>query len=146
MPGTGGTQRLARQLGKSKAIELMATGNLFTYEEALALGLVNEQRDAATDEAFLDHVLSYARTFCPPSKASLSVGLMNRAVQTGSEIALESGSALSCSVRHPQGGPLCGRLDSCRLRPAACVKDRTERLGSSWWSIGDSEAIHSSLE
>src|SRR5262245_30889217 len=41
LPGTGGTQRLARLLGKSKAIELMVRGDNMTFEEAHALGLVN---------------------------------------------------------------------------------------------------------
>ncbi len=34
LPGTGGTQRLSRMVGKSKAIELMVTGNTFSFEEA----------------------------------------------------------------------------------------------------------------
>src|SRR5215831_9825013 len=42
LPGTGGTQRLSRLVGKSKAIELMVTGNTFTFEEGKQLGLVNE--------------------------------------------------------------------------------------------------------
>src|ERR1700678_3910753 len=38
LPGTGGTQRLTRLVGKSKAIELMVTGNTFSFEEAQELG------------------------------------------------------------------------------------------------------------
>src|SRR5215468_3679981 len=34
LPGTGGTQRFGRMVGKSKAIELMVTGGLFDYEQA----------------------------------------------------------------------------------------------------------------
>lgn len=94
LPGTGGTQRLARVVGKSRAIELMASGRLFPYEEALALGIVTEIRAAASDDVFLADVLAYARSFCTPNKASLSVGLIKRAVQTGAEIPLESGLAL----------------------------------------------------
>lgn len=94
LPGTGGTQRLVRVVGKSRAIELMATGRLFPYEEALDMGIVTEIRDAPTDDAFLADVIGYARTFCTPGKASMSVGLIKRAVQTGAEIPLESGLAL----------------------------------------------------
>ncbi len=42
LPGTGGTQRLSRIVGKSKAIELMVTGKTFSFEDAKHLGLVNE--------------------------------------------------------------------------------------------------------
>src|SRR5205809_3368697 len=42
LPGTGGTQRLSRLVGKSKAIELMVTGNTYSFEEALALGIIND--------------------------------------------------------------------------------------------------------
>src|ERR687895_11243 len=41
LPGTGGTQRLVRIVGKSKAIELMAMGQLFDFERGLELGIVN---------------------------------------------------------------------------------------------------------
>ena len=91
LPGTGGTQRLSRIVGKSKAIELMAKGERFSFECALELGLVNE---IASNENFMGHVLEYAHQFCPPHKASYAVGRIKRAVQTGWEIPLEAGLAL----------------------------------------------------
>jgi enoyl-CoA hydratase/carnithine racemase len=94
LPGTGGTQRLARLVGKSRAIELMATGRLFDFEEACRLGIVTEVREAAGEEPFLDDVLTYAASFCTPGRAALSVGAIKRAVQTGSELTLEAGLAL----------------------------------------------------
>src|SRR5688572_11630632 len=42
LPGTGGTQRLVRLVGKPKAIELMATGQLFDFERGQELGLINQ--------------------------------------------------------------------------------------------------------
>ncbi|MCA1633105.1 MAG: enoyl-CoA hydratase/isomerase family protein [Acidobacteria bacterium] len=94
LPGTGGTQRLVRVTGKSSAIELMATGELFDFERAHALGLVNHIYDAETNDAFMTQVLDYARQFTPPHKASRAVGRIKRSVQTGAEIPFESALAL----------------------------------------------------
>ena len=91
LPGTGGTQRLARLLGKSRAMEMMITGRTLSFEEAAEMGLVQRVLDG---ESFRDQVLEYARQFLPPSKASKAVGHIKRAVQTGSEIPLESALAL----------------------------------------------------
>ena len=91
LPGTGGTQRLVRIVGKSKAIELMATGQLFDFERGLELGLINQVFET---ENFLADVLEYARQFTTPNKAAMAVGRIKRAVQTGSEIPFESALAL----------------------------------------------------
>ncbi|MGH9930551.1 MAG: enoyl-CoA hydratase/isomerase family protein [Pyrinomonadaceae bacterium] len=94
LPGTGGTQRLTRIVGKSKAIELMATGELFPFERGLELGLVNQIFDAETGEAFMQQVMDYARQFTTPNKAAGAVGRIKRSVQTGAEIPFESALAL----------------------------------------------------
>jgi enoyl-CoA hydratase/carnithine racemase len=96
LPGTGGTQRLARLVGKAKAIELMATGRLMSFDEAKAIGLVNDVWDdrALAGRTFGDAVQEYARQFTPPAKASGAVGRMKRAVQSGSEMSIGDGLAL----------------------------------------------------
>ena len=91
LPGTGGTQRLSRLIGKSRAIELIVTGNTFTFEEAKELGIVN---DVYERENFMENVMEYARQFCPPNKAAKAVGRIKRSIQTGWEIPLEAALAL----------------------------------------------------
>jgi enoyl-CoA hydratase/carnithine racemase len=91
LPGTGGTQRLVRLVGKAKAIELMASGELFEFERGVELGLVNKVFET---QEFMSEVLEYARQFTSPNKAAMSVGRIKRAVQTGDEIPLEYGLAL----------------------------------------------------
>jgi enoyl-CoA hydratase/carnithine racemase len=94
MPGTGGTQRLARLVNKSTAIELMVSGEVFGFERAKDLGIVNQVWEAATNEEFLGRIQTYAEAFCPPNKASGAVGLIKRSVQSGVGIPLESALAL----------------------------------------------------
>ena len=94
LPGTGGTQRLVRMVGKSLAIELMTTGELFDFERGRELGLVNHVYEAGTNEAFMERVLEYARRFTLPDKATRAVGRIKRSVQTGAEIPFESALAL----------------------------------------------------
>ncbi len=83
LPGTGGTQRLARVVGRARAIELMATGRTFGFEEALGYGLINHIYESAS---FWPDVMAYAKQFCPPNKASRAVGNIKRAVITGMEV------------------------------------------------------------
>lgn len=54
IPGYGGTQRLIQYLGKSKAVELLMTGDMIDAEEAYRLGLINYvlEREAAEAKAY----------------------------------------------------------------------------------------------
>jgi enoyl-CoA hydratase/carnithine racemase len=91
LPGTGGTQRLSRILGKSRSIEMMATGRMFSFEEAKEIGLVNQ---VFPKESFWDDVVAYAKQFCAPNKASKAVGCIKRAVCSGLEVPFESALAI----------------------------------------------------
>ncbi len=91
LPGTGGTQRLGRMLGKSKAIELMVTGRTFDFEEALELGIVNHILEG---EDFMAEAMEYARQFVPPRGAAKAVGRIKRAVCSGLEVPFSEGLAI----------------------------------------------------
>ena len=85
LPGTGGSQRLTRHVGKARALELMVTGRKFSFEEAQEMGLIH---DIYENEGFFEQVLAYARQFTPPNKASKAVGRIKLAVQAGGELPL----------------------------------------------------------
>jgi enoyl-CoA hydratase len=91
LPGTGGTQRLARALPKNKAIELMTEGKLISFEEAHELGLINYIYEPGN---YWEEVMNYARSFCPPNKASKAVGRIKRAVQSGAEVSFSESLAI----------------------------------------------------
>ena len=91
LPGTGGTQRLARLLGRSRAMELMVTGKLMEFNEAREIGLVNEVFEP---KDFREQVRAYAAQFVPPARASKAVGHIKRAVCSGLEVPFTEGLAL----------------------------------------------------
>src|SRR3989442_12743314 len=91
LPGTGGTQRLCRLVGKARAIELMIRGPTVSFEEALEMALITHVFER---EQWWEKVIDYARQFCPPHGASRAVGAIKRSVVTGSEIALAEALAL----------------------------------------------------
>jgi enoyl-CoA hydratase/carnithine racemase len=94
LPGTGGTQRLVRLVGKAKAIQLMATGELLDFERARELGILTEIFETETIEEFEQMVYECAAKFTTPNKAALAVGRIKRAVQTGAEVSFEPALAL----------------------------------------------------
>ncbi len=94
LPGTGGTQRLARLVNKSQAIELMVTAEVFGFEKAHTLGIINDVWETATSQEFFDRIQTYAEQFCPPNRASKAVGRIKRAVQSGADLPFESALAV----------------------------------------------------
>jgi len=93
LPGTGGTQRLARLVGKARAMELMVTGRTFDFDEAHAMGIVTDVWDA--DHAtFMNRVFEYARQFTPPNMAAKAIGNIKRSVQTGAELPFQDALAV----------------------------------------------------
>ncbi len=99
LPGTGGTQRLARLVGKPRAIELMVTGKTFSFEQAVDWGMVSDiyEGDGAS---FRAQALTYAKQFTSPNKAPMAVGHIKRAVQTGAELPLEAALALERELQN----------------------------------------------
>src|SRR5207302_4427487 len=57
LPGTGGTQRLSRLVGKAKALELMVTGRTFSFEEGQEYGMVTDIYEG-NGEAFMSDVMT----------------------------------------------------------------------------------------
>src|SRR5436305_4858542 len=116
LPGTGGTQRMARALPKNKAIEMMTEGKLITFEEAQELGLINYIYES---EGYWDKVMEYAQQFCPPNRASKTVGRIKRAVQSGAEVDLADGLALERELQQ-----LCFQSEDAKEGIASYIEKR----------------------
>src|SRR5689334_3432644 len=93
LPGTGGTQRLTRLVGKAKAIELMVTGETFDFDRGKDLGILTDVWDVPAGE-FMAKVTEYAKQFCPPNKAAKAVGNIKRSVQSGAEVPFSESLAI----------------------------------------------------
>ncbi len=89
LPGNGGTQRLTRLIGPSRALELLLTGRTYSVEEAREMGLVADVYNA--DEAE-EKVREYAAKLA--SGAALAIAAIKRCVHEGGELALANGIAL----------------------------------------------------
>src|SRR6266496_1952368 len=116
LPGTGGTQRMARALPKNKAIELMVEGKLMSFEEAQSLELINYIYES---EHYWEQVMDFARSFCPPNKASRAVGRIKRSVQSGSEVAFSEALALERELQQ-----LCFQSEDAKEGIAAYIEKR----------------------
>ena len=93
MPGSGGTQRLARLIGPSRAKNLLMTGRRVGAEEALRLGLVDEVVPAGS---VYEAALAYARRLAAGPAAALEA--IKEAVDHGADTGLSAGLALERSL------------------------------------------------
>ena len=92
IPGAGGTQRLARLVGKGKALEMILTGKIIDAEEALNFGLVSEVTEQLKETAF-----RYAENIL--SKGPLAVKFAKIAVNYGTEVDMRSGQLIERLVQ-----------------------------------------------
>ena len=97
LPGTGGTQRLPRLVGKSRAIDLMATGRMITPKDALDWGLFNRVFPRAK---FWDETMAFAKGLAYPQHSGRAVGLIKRSVTEGTEMPMYEGLALERELQN----------------------------------------------
>ena len=95
IPGAGGTQRLVRAIGKSKAMEMVLTGNMITAEVAEKDGLVS--KIYPVDE-LVDRALEMAKLIA--TKSQISTMMAKEAVLAADEMSLEEGLRLERRLFH----------------------------------------------
>ena len=93
LPGNGGTQRLTRLIGPSRAMELLLTGRTYSVEEAREMGLV---ADVYSADAAESEVREYASRLA--GGAALAIAAIKRCVHEGGELALANGLALEAEL------------------------------------------------
>ncbi len=86
IPGFGGTQRLARLVGRNMAKEICFTGNMYSAEQAKEIGLV--QAVLPKDE-LMGHCAKIVKTIS--KKGPLAVAQAKRVINQGSDLALDAG-------------------------------------------------------
>jgi enoyl-CoA hydratase len=95
IPGSGGTQRLTRTVGKYRAMEMVLTGDSLSAEEARACGLVNK---VVPFELLLDEARATARKIA--AKSPLTVKLAKEAILKSFNTSLEEGLAFERKAFH----------------------------------------------
>ncbi|GIN41335.1 enoyl-CoA hydratase-related protein [Heyndrickxia oleronia] len=86
MPGAGGTQRLTKLMGKTKALEWLWSGEMMTAETAEAWGIINRRYP---QEILVEETLKYARNLA--NKPALSVRFIKEAVYKAVDYSLYEG-------------------------------------------------------
>jgi len=86
IPGYGGTQRLARLVGKNVAKEMIFTGKMISASEALSIGLVNQ---VCPPDELMNAVMETAKSIA--SKGRFSLEAAKRVVNSGFDVDLNNG-------------------------------------------------------
>lgn len=86
MPGAGGTQRLARLIGKHKAMELCMTGRLISAKEAYELGIINK---VVPKELLMEEAIKLAKELA--SKAPIALSFIKDSIRKVYEMNLKEG-------------------------------------------------------
>jgi len=89
IPGAGGTQRLSRLVGPSRAKDLIYTGRFVQADEALAMGLVDRVVPGESPGAVYDEAVAWASQFA--HGASYALRAAKDAIDRGLEVDLDTG-------------------------------------------------------
>lgn len=117
VPGYGGTQRLPRLVGESRALEMILSGRSVPADEALRIGLV----DRIVEGEPLRAALEFARQFTPHSL--LALHLARQSVQRGMQVSLHEGLRIEADL-----STLSMRTDDGREGAAAFLEKRAARF------------------
>ena len=102
IPGYGGTQRLARLIGRGRAMEMILTGNQIDAQEALRIGLVNK---VVPQPELMQAAIAVAQVIA--SKGQVAIRMALKAVNMTEETTLSDGEKLEASLF----GVCCGSED-----------------------------------
>jgi len=121
IPGWGGTQRLARLVGKGRALEMMLTGDLVKADDALRFGLVNK---VVPDNEVLTHARNLAR------KLAMGAPLAMKYIKYATNVGLEQGSTAGFKAEAESVGKIFGSADAKEGVAAFLGKRRPKFTGS----------------
>jgi enoyl-CoA hydratase len=114
IPGAGGTQRLTRAVGVTKAMEMCLTGDTVSGSEAKALGLVNDSVPSADVVKAAENLAGRILKGAP-----ISVAFIKEAIKKGVELPLEEGLRLEADL-----SALIGNTEDAKEGPRAFAEKR----------------------
>ncbi len=120
IPGYGGTQRLARLVGRGKAKQLILTGEMISAAEAHRIGLVDE---VYSPEELMDKAMDMARMIA--TKSRIAVALAKESINRGLDVDLSAG----CDFEKHSFGNVFGTSDAKEGLSAFLEKRQPEFKG-----------------